>query len=176
MSRHPVGRAYGRALFEAALEAGALPAVLAQVPVVETALEGDLAAFLVSPKAPMAARLAVVGEIFAGADPPLAALLALAIRKGRAAQLPEILAEVRALDDAASGRATGKVTTAAPLSAGLKDELRLALSGRLGLELQLETAEDPELLGGFTARVGDRLVDASLRTRLERLRRELHAG
>lgn len=176
MSRHPVGRAYGRALYEVALESGTLATLLPQLALVEQALVGDLSAFLVSPKAPLKARLAVVGEVFAGADERLLALLALVIRKGRAAHLPEILAETRALDDAASGRATGRVTTAVPLPEGLLGELKQGLSKRLDLELTLETAEDAELLGGFTARVGDRLIDASLRTRLERLRRELRAS
>jgi F-type H+-transporting ATPase subunit delta len=176
MSRHPVGRAYGRALYEVARDAGVLATVLQEIDAVEQALGTDLAPFLASPKAQLTARLAVLDEVFAGADERLLALLKLAVRKGRAAFLPQMLAEVRILDDAASGRARGRLETAVALPPALQAELEAALSRRLGLELHLERRQDPELLGGFTARVGDRLVDASLRSRLERLRRLLRAS
>jgi F-type H+-transporting ATPase subunit delta len=124
---------------------------------------------------PLAQRLAVVGEVFAGASPLFLSFLSLVIRKGRAGALPEMVQTLRDLDRAAAGRAVGELRTATELPAALKEEIRRTMSRLTGRELELSETRDPELLGGFTARVGDQLLDLSLRRRLDQLRRHLQA-
>jgi F-type H+-transporting ATPase subunit delta len=69
----------------------------------------------------------------------------------------------------------GRLESAVPLPEPLQEEIRVLMARLTGREPTLAARVDPELLGGFTARVGDQLLDLSLRTRLERLRRHLRA-
>ena len=175
MSRAAVARGYGRALFEAAAEAGQLPQVLEEAGALEQALKTDLQGLLLSPKVPVAQRLAVVREIFDGASALFLSFLTLVIRKGRAGALPEMIAVLRDLDNRAAGRAVGELVTAGEISEEVREQIRATMAGLTGTELRLVARIDPELLGGFTARVGDQLLDLSLRTRLDQLRRHLRA-
>lgn len=170
-----MGRAYGRALFEAAAEAGQLPQVLEEAGALEQTLKTDLQGLLLSPKVPVARRLAVVREVFAGASPLFLSFLSLVIRKGRAGALPEMIQTLRDLDNLAAGRAVGELVTAGEVSEAVREQIRATMAGLTGTELRLAARIDPELLGGFTARVGDQLLDCSLRTRLNQLRRHLRA-
>jgi F-type H+-transporting ATPase subunit delta len=175
MSKGAVARSYGRALFEAAREAGILPRVLDEAAALEQAWRTELPDLLLSPKVPLARRLEVVREVFAGASPLFLSFLELVIRKGRAGALPEMTAVLRQLDHQAAGRAMGRLESAVPLPEPLQEEIRVLMARLTGREPTLAARVDPELLGGFTARVGDQLLDLSLRTRLERLRRHLRA-
>jgi len=171
-----VARSYGRALFEAAAEAGLREQVMAEAKALGEALHSDLLPLLLSPKVPMATRLAVVREVFAGASPLFLSFLSLVIRKGRAGALPEMVLVLQDLDHEAAGRAVGELRSALPLPEELKERIRTAVSRMTGKELSLVEHQDPELLGGFVARVGDRMLDLSLRTRLSQLRRHLLAS
>ena len=107
---------------------------------------------------------------------PVLNLIGLMLRRGRIHELPRIAAEFRRLDNARQGITIATATSAAPLT---KDEIR-ALTERMeqftGGRVELETQVDPSLLGGVVVRVGDRLIDGSVRGRLERLRTQLVSG
>jgi F-type H+-transporting ATPase subunit delta len=107
---------------------------------------------------------------------PVLNLVKLMLRRGRIDQLPRVSAEFRRLDNARQGIVPATATTAAPLS---QDDVR-ALVGRLeqmtGGRIELALQVDPSLLGGLVVRVGDRLIDGSVRGRLERLRNQLVSG
>lgn len=175
MSRGAVERSYGRALFEAARDAGSLTPVLEQASALEAALATELQGLLLSPRVPMARRLEVVEEIFAGAHPLFLAWLRLVIRRGRAGALPGMVEVLRDEERRASGKAVGQLSSAVELPDALREEIRTVLGRLTGTELVLEARRDPELLGGFVARVGDRMLDLSLRSRLDQLRRQLKA-
>lgn len=175
MSRGAVERSYGRALFEAAREAGQLPQVLSEAAALETALGTELQGLLLSPRVPMAQRLEVVEEIFRGAGPLFLSWLRLVIRRGRAGALPGMVEVLRDEERRVSGKAVGTLTSAVDLPDDLREGIRAELGRLTGTDLQLEARRDPELLGGFVARVGDRMLDLSLRSRLDQLRRQLKA-
>jgi F-type H+-transporting ATPase subunit delta len=175
MSRAAVARSYGCALFEAAREAGQLPQVLAEAEALESALKTELQGLLLSPRVPVASRLLIVREVFAGASELFLSFLTLVIRRGRAGALPEMIDVLRRQDHAAAGRAVGELSSAVALSPELKAEIRATMGRLTGTELSLVDRLDPELLGGFVARVGDQMLDLSLRTRLDQLRRQLKA-
>jgi F-type H+-transporting ATPase subunit delta len=103
-------------------------------------------------------------------------MVQLLLRRGRIEALPRVAAEFRRLDDRRQGITHATVTSAAPLTA---DETR-AITQRLELttgdRIELDAKVDPDLLGGLVVRVGDRLIDASVRSRLERLRNQLTSG
>ncbi len=107
---------------------------------------------------------------------PVLNLLGLMLRRGRIQELPRLAAEFRRLDNARQGITIATATSASPLS---PDEVR-AITERMeqftGGRIELEIQVDPSLLGGLVVRVGDRLIDGSVRSRLERLRNQLVSG
>ncbi|MGH7911148.1 MAG: F0F1 ATP synthase subunit delta [Candidatus Dormibacteraceae bacterium] len=87
--------------------------------------------------------------------------------------LPDIQEEFERLDDEAAGRVRAVATTAVPLSGSDRERLVADLSRRFRREVRLETRVDRSILGGLVLQVGDRLIDASVATRLQQLRRQL---
>jgi F-type H+-transporting ATPase subunit delta len=102
-------------------------------------------------------------------------LLRLLLHRGRLNLLPEIAAAYRERLNRARGIATAEVTTAIPLDESGRAELAARLSRYTGQQVQLETRVDPAIMGGVVARIGDLLIDGSVRGRLETLRRRLAA-
>jgi F-type H+-transporting ATPase subunit delta len=116
-------------------------------------------------------------EIFGkSVDQPVLNMIGLMLRRGRIHEMPQLAAEFRRLDNARQGITVATAISAAPLT---QDEIR-ALTERLeqltGGRVELEIQVDPSLLGGLVVRVGDRMIDGSVRGRLERLRNQLVSG
>lgn len=130
-----------------------------------------------NPSIPQPERQQVVAELFGGrlADPALN-LVRLLVERGRADLIPRIAAEYRRLVNRHNGIVDAVVTSAAPLTTDETEALRGRIESMAGARIDLRTAIDPSLIGGITVKVGGRLLDASVRGRLERLRDELVAG
>ncbi len=146
---------------------------MAATMVVEQGLEGILA----NPAIPLERRYELAAATFGKVvGQPTLNLIRLLIQRGLVDQLPRVAAEFRRLDDIRQGVTLATATSALPLS---PDEIR-AITERLeqttGGRVELATAVDPSLLGGVIVRVGDRLIDGSVRGRLERLRNPLASG
>lgn len=103
-------------------------------------------------------------------------LTELLLERRRMAVLPAIATEYRRLLDRRRGIAQAVVTSAAPLAKADLDAVRERVEQLAGTTVELRADVDPDLLGGVTVRLGDRLLDASVRGRLERLRSQLLAG
>jgi len=132
---------------------------------------------LANPSTPLEERTATAEATFAKiVSRPVLNLIGLMLRRGRIEQLPRLLAEFRGLDNARQGITLATATSASPLK---EDEVR-ALTERVeqltGGRVELDVQVDPSLLGGLVVRVGDRLIDGSVRSRLERLRYRLVTG
>jgi F-type H+-transporting ATPase subunit delta len=97
-------------------------------------------------------------------------------QKNRLGLLRAIAASYHQLRDDAAGRVRVTVTTAVPLSDEQTQRLRQTLTAQLKAEPVLQTRTDPDLLGGLVVRVGDRVYDTSVRTRLGNLRNHLMAS
>lgn len=176
--RDTAARRYAEAAFEVALRDGTVETWRSELDAA-AALGEDvrLARTLANPAVPLETRTkasdATFGQIVGR---PVLNLINLVLRRGRIDQLPRIAAEFRRLDDARQGITVATATSAAPLT---PDELK-ALMSRLedmtGGRVRLDTQVDPSLLGGLIVRVGDRLIDGSVRGRLERLRNRLVSG
>jgi F0F1-type ATP synthase delta subunit len=65
------------------------------------------------------------------------------------------------------------VTTAIPVDEGLKTQITRALGEKLGVAVETEVRQDPAILGGLIIRIGDRVIDGSIATRLQQLRTAL---
>jgi F-type H+-transporting ATPase subunit delta len=179
MARRDTGaRRYAEAAFEVATRDEAVE---------DWRKELDLAAELVgderslevlaNPAIPGERRAEALGEMLGDrVAKPVQNLIQLMLRRGRIDDLPRVAAEFRRLDDKRQGITHATATSATELT---QDEVR-ALTARLeettGGRIALDVEVDPSLLGGLIVRVGDRLIDGSVRGRLERLRNQLVSG
>jgi len=100
----------------------------------------------------------------------------LVTRNGKPAAALVPIDEYEALADAAAGRVRATVTSAIELTPHDRDRVADELSKRLGKEIRLRVEVDPTILGGLKFQYGDHLVDASVATRLQQLRRTLAAS
>jgi len=179
MARRDSGaRRYAEAAFEVGLRDGTVEQWRAELDAA-TAVIGDARAIaaLSNPATPLNQRSnAITGLLKGTASVPVQNLIQLLLRRGRIEELPRVAAEFRRLDDRRNGITHATATSAAPLT---PDEVR-ALTQRLeqstGGTIALDVQVDPSLLGGLVVRVGDRLIDGSVRGRLERLRNQLISG
>ena len=166
-------RRYATAVFELATEEGRLDdwrrhltAIrdLVSDPVVEAVLE--------NPTIPVAQRIELISAP-RFLDPEATNLARMLIESGRVDQIGGILDEFEQLADEAAGRVRATVTTAIEISTDDRDRLSRQLSKRLGKEVRLKVAVDRRIIGGLKLQYGDHLIDASLATRLQQLRRRL---
>jgi len=165
---------YGRALFDLASEQNSVAAVEADLRSLKTALaeSRDLRALVGSPAfgaADKAKGLAAIAEK-AQLHPTTRKFLGLLAANGRASALSEVIRAFEALAAQARGAVSAEVTTAVPLSAAQAKGVAAALRQALGKEPEIATRVDPAILGGIRVKVGSRLFDASLRSKLDSLK------
>jgi len=100
-------------------------------------------------------------------------LARLLVGANRVGELDGIIEQYQLLADADAGRVRATATTAVPLTRSDADRLQASLSRQLGREVRLDTRVDRAIIGGLVLRMGDRVIDASVATRLQQLRRQL---
>ena len=168
-------RIYAKALFEAAQEKDRLDPVRDELRAFAEAVEQipQLRALLENPEVESRQKVEALREILGDADELVRNFLLLVVEKGRAQELAEIVSEFDALVAAEEGILDVELTTAVELS----DDDATRLLGQIeevsGRRLRATREVDPELIGGFVLRAGSHRADASVRGRLQRLRREL---
>jgi len=165
---------YAEALFDLAREDGALDAVAADFAKLRAAISAssELASFLKSPAYAADEKARAIGAIAerAGVSALTRNFLGLAARNRRLPALDQIMdAFSRRLADH-RGEVTAVATSAAPLTADQARRLRGEIEGIVGKAVNLVVDVDPELLGGLVVRVGSRMFDSSLKTKLIRLK------
>ena len=132
---------------------------------------------LANPAIALETRAAQVETTFARvASRPVLNLIQLMLRRGRIEDLEHVVAEFRRLDNAQKGITIATATSASPLKADEVKALTTRLEALTGGSIELDVKVDPSLLGGLVVQVGDRLIDGSVRGRLERLRNQLVSG
>jgi F-type H+-transporting ATPase subunit delta len=102
-------------------------------------------------------------------DPITAKFLGVLARNGRKGQLPHVVRLFRQLAAEHRGETTAQVVTAHPLSDGQLAALKAQLKSRAGREVAIDARTDPEILGGMIVKMGSQMIDASLKTKLNRL-------
>lgn len=169
-----VGSRYAQALFDLANDEKKLAAVEADLKSLKNmrAESADFRALLSSPafsaddKGRAIAALADKGKFNATTKKFLGLLAA----NGRLAALPAVITAFEGLSAKARGAVSAQVVTAVPLSAAQSKGVAQALRTALGKDPEIETRVDPSILGGIKVRVGSRLFDASLRSKLDSLK------
>jgi F-type H+-transporting ATPase subunit delta len=168
-------RMYAQAMYEAASDEGRVEVARAQLAELAAALEvsPELEAFLSNPQLDPGSKADVLDEISTGAEPLVRNFFRLVASKGRAGELRAIAEAFDAIVDEAEGRIAVQLTTAIELS----DEEAAAIVARIesssGRSVEATRSVDPALIGGIVLQAGSLRVDASVRGRLERLRRDL---
>ncbi len=171
-----VGRNYAEALLTLARKAGDPAGWGALVRQVADAIEGDvqLRRFLESPRIPAAAKIGVFQKALGDRVPALMLRwLQSLVRNRRQAMLPLIADEYDTLLDASENRVHARLTFAsAPADADTAD-IAARLASVLGKSVVPHVVVDPTVLGGVVVRVGDTIMDGSVRRRLQVLRRQM---
>ncbi len=171
-------RRYAEAVFEIASRDGAHDAWARDLETVaEVAAEERVRDVLGNPAIPMPDRERVLRELVGDRiSPGTLNLVRLVVERGRVDLLPLVSGEYRRLMNRHRGVVEAVVTSAAALTSDETAALRQRIESMAGTSIDLRTAVDPSLIGGLTVKVGGRLLDASVRGRLERLRDQLVAG
>jgi F-type H+-transporting ATPase subunit delta len=166
-----VARPYARAVFELAREHSALPkwstvlADLARIialPIVHRLIGSPRA----TPEDRAAVIIEIAGDALDGQGRDLTKLLA---ENRRLELLPEIAAIFETLRSDSEGTVAVEMRAAAPVDKEQQEQIRAALSKRLGRDVHLRSSVDESLLGGAIIRAGDLVIDGSLKNKLERL-------
>jgi F-type H+-transporting ATPase subunit delta len=168
-------RTYARALFEAAKENGRLAQVREELGDFVAAIDAvpELDAMLRNPQLDPRAKAQALEDVLGGADQLVRNFLLLTVEKNRAGQLREIHREFERLMAAEERRLTVEVTTAYELSDDEARQLIGQIETASGRPVDATRTVDPDLIGGIILQAGSLRLDASIRSRLERLRREL---
>ena len=168
-------RIYARALYEAAHELGSVDVARDQLAELAAALDAvpELQAFLANPQLDPGAKASLLDEITADADPVVRNFVRLVASKGRGGQLEAIAEEFEAIVDREQGRLKVELTTAYELDDKEADAIVAKIEKSSGRTVEATRIVDPDLIGGLILQAGSLRVDASVRGRLNGLRREL---
>jgi len=167
---HGLAGRYATALFDLAREAKSLDTVEKGLGALKAAL-GDSAELKALTTSPLVGRDAAASGIAAVAkamklDSLTANFLGVLAKNRRLAALPAIIAAFNGLAAHHRGEVTAEVTSAHKLSAAQTDALKAKLKAGLKRDVALDLAVDPAILGGLVVKVGSRMVDSSIRTKL----------
>jgi ATP synthase F1 delta subunit len=168
-------RVYAEALFEVAKEKGRLDAIRDELGQFADALDGDreLRVFFFSPYFSSAEKAAGLRRAVSGADQELLNFLELLIEKGR---MPEVFRIRRQLDELwkrENRRIDVTVTSAVELDRAVVEKVGEEIERQTGQKVELASRVDGEILGGIVLQVGNMVLDASIRARLEKLRKSV---
>ncbi|HEY5168657.1 MAG TPA: F0F1 ATP synthase subunit delta [Thermoleophilia bacterium] len=175
MSEGQVARVYAQALFDAAKEAGAVEPVRRDLGEFVTALAGSasLRNVLADPHVDTSAKIRVLAELTRGGQPLVANVLQLVLARGRWAALPELLQAYDAFAIVEEGIVEVEVVSATELSPETEKKIAARVQEATGRRVELARRVDPSILGGLVLRIGDVIVDGSVKARIRQLRRRL---
>ncbi len=172
-----LARRYAKAVFEIGTAQQSLDKIGADIRALAQAMaeSAELATTLASPAIRRSDRRKVIDALLQriGVVSQTRNLVYLLLDSERLATLPAISRELDAMIEAKAGRVQAEVVSAKPLDPAQLSQITAALEKLSGKKVTVSKREDPELLGGVVAKVGDTVYDGSLRTQLRTLRDEL---
>lgn len=176
MQEHLIARNYAEALLALARKSESLEQYGVMIKDVASAIQNDksLFNFLESPRVSAAEKNAVLSKAYTDRVPALfLRFLQKLVLNRRQMLIPEIAKEYFVLLDEAEGRVRVDVTVAKEVSEGDLEKLQASLSSKLGKTVIPEVKLNPAILGGVIIKVGDSIMDGSIRSRLNRLSRSM---
>lgn len=167
-------RRYAEAAFDVASRQGDAATWIAELRGAGEALQSpEVMHYFRDPNVAREEKFATIDRAFSGVRPQIRNLLRMLAARDRLTLIPAITQEMTRLDREARGVLEATVTTARPISADEQGEIARRLGTVTGKQVALTSKIDPELLGGVVIRIGDKLIDASVAGRFERLRQQL---
>ena len=173
MPRAASPRRYAQAVFQIAVETGQLDEWSEDLRVIAGALENaELSSLLDAPQVTAAVKIDTIKSALGDSVGPLAInLLSLLAVRDLSKLIPGLVDEYSRLMDRHVGIERAEVVSAVPLDDRQVSRVAEVLVGLVGTEVRLDARVDREVLGGLIAQVGDRVIDGSVRTRLQDMRR-----
>jgi F-type H+-transporting ATPase subunit delta len=173
-----LAQVYSRALFEVGRERGKLAQLREQLGQFADALAGnrELSIFFFSPYFSSKEKQEALARVLEGADEEFVNFLGLLIENHRMPVIYRIRQQYERLWEEENRTLPVEITSAIQLDPDTTDELGKAIGERAGRTVKLAARVDPEIIGGIIVRVGNSILDASIRTRLEQLRRHVAQG
>jgi F-type H+-transporting ATPase subunit delta len=170
-----IARVYARSLFEVAKEQGKLDVVREQVGQFADALNAnrELSIFFFSPYFNTAEKKDGLGRVLEGADPVVENFLAVLIENHRMPAIFRLRREFEVLWEQENQLLPVTITSAVALDEATVKSIGDAIGRQTGQRVELTSQVDPDVLGGLVVRVGNSILDASIRNRLENLRRSV---
>ncbi len=164
---------YAKALLDLAVERTVAPEVAQDMTHVREALAAsrELQVFLASPVVKPFQKKKGLGEVFASLSEMTRKFLDLVVEHGREAHLSDIAKHYMADFRRRQGTVTAKVTTAAALTPDQKAQIEAAIMASGAKSVELTEELNPDLIGGFVVRVGDKQIDTSIAQSLRNLDR-----
>jgi F-type H+-transporting ATPase subunit delta len=173
-----LAQVYGRSLFQVAREQGKLDELREQLGQFADALDQhrELAVFFFSPYFSSQEKRDALDTLLDGADAIFLNFLALLIENHRMPVIFRIRQEYERLWDEENKMLPVQITSAIALDDATTESLGKTIGERAGRKVALASRVDPDILGGIIIRVGNSILDASIRNRLEQLRRHVAQG
>lgn len=180
MSTGTLARRYARALLDLASEQRMVERVAKDLSELSAMWDEspELREVFLNPKFGADVRKAALSEIVAraGVSPLVRNAVLYLADKNRVAALPHVARTFAELSEQASGTLRAEVTSAAPLAESYYLQLQRALEQATGKRVAVERKTDPSLIAGVITKLGDRVLDGSVRTRLSDLKEALKSA
>ncbi len=174
MAKGISGRRHAQAVFRIALETGQLERWESDLEVIVRILgDADMVSYLENPRVGQARKTQVLESALSGVAPAALNLARLLVARNRLRMIPSLVAEYRRLVYDHKGIVEADVVTAVPITEEEEARIGRDLAVITGKTVMLGAEVDPRIMGGLVVRVRDKLIDGSVRTRLEELRRGL---
>ena len=173
-----IAEVYGRSLFEVASEHDKTDDIREQLGQIAGALDDnrDLAIFFFSPYFSTQEKKDGLVKLLDGADETLVNFLELLIEKHRMPAIFRIRRHYDTLWEQTHHILPVQIATAVALDEGVAKQLGDQIAESTGQQIELTATVDPDILGGIVLRVGNSILDASIRNRLEQLRKQVARG
>ena len=175
-SRSEIAERYASAFFELVQEEGKAETAERDLDALRQAFDDseDLRRLIQSPAFGAEAKTAGIAAVLEGkADPLTVNFMKLLASNGRLSLLLSVIRRFKEIAAEARGEVSAQVISAHPLSDDQVSELKTQIRASVGKDVTLDTSTDPELLGGLIVKIGSRMIDSSLKTKLARLRARL---
>jgi F-type H+-transporting ATPase subunit delta len=168
-------RVYAEALFDVAKKKGRLDAIRDQLAQFADAVDGnrELQVFFFSPYFSSAEKVAGLKRAVSGADAEMVNFLELLIEKQRMTELFRIRRHLDELWKQENKRIDVTVTSAVELQPAVVEKVGEEIERQTGQKIELASRVDADILGGIVLQVGNKVLDASIRARLEKLRKSV---
>ena len=165
-------RRFAQAVFQIALENNALDTWMDDLTLLANAIVNrEFVDFVDAPEIPTDRKLAVIQETLKDSLSPLALnFISLLATRSISYVLPDVVTQFELLLNEHRGIEHAEVVTAVSLSDEQEQRVSQLLKDMVGKDIRLTTRVDPQILGGLVARVGDKVIDGSTRTRLSAMR------